>query len=189
MSQLGILKETVSVLKRENIPFMIVGSFVSSLYGEPRSTQDIDLVIQLEKKHIPILLSSFQPPKYYLDEELILMAMESKKMFNLLDTEEGDKIDFYIIKNEAYEKEKFSRKVNRMFLEEELPMLSAEDLIISKLIWCIQSGRSERQLRDAAGVYRVQKNFLDLQYMERKIKELNLTDLYNEVKKGSERSA
>ncbi len=186
MSQLGILKETVSVLKRENIPFMIVGSFVSSLYGEPRSTQDIDLVIQLEKKHIPILLSSFQPPKYYLDEELILLAMESKKMFNLLDTEEGDKIDFYLIKNDSYEAEKFRRRVSKRFLDEELPMLSAEDLIISKLIWCVQSGRSERQLRDVMGVYRVQKKILDMGYLEKKIKQFELEDLFEIVKKTAE---
>ncbi|MBK7057875.1 MAG: hypothetical protein IPH52_23045 [Leptospiraceae bacterium] len=98
MSQLELLKKTLSVLDAHNIEYMLVGSFVSSLYGEPRSTQDIDMIVSINRNHIANLIREFPPPKYYLDEELIQLAIENEKMFNLLDTEEGDKIDFYIQK-------------------------------------------------------------------------------------------
>jgi hypothetical protein len=47
MSQFELLIKTISFLNDEKIPYMLVGSFVSSIYGEPRTTQDVDLVIQL----------------------------------------------------------------------------------------------------------------------------------------------
>ena len=42
----------------EKIPYMLVGSFVSSIYGEPRTTQDVDLVVQLQKSNILNLIAN-----------------------------------------------------------------------------------------------------------------------------------
>ena len=61
MSQFELLIKTITLLNSENIPYMLVGSFVSSIYGEPRTTQDIDLVVQLQKSNIPKLISMFPP--------------------------------------------------------------------------------------------------------------------------------
>ncbi len=77
---------------------MLVGSFVSSLYGEPRSTNYIDIIVSITEKSIEPLMKEFSPPRFYLDSDAIKMAIQSKHIFNLIDTEEGDKIDFYILK-------------------------------------------------------------------------------------------
>ena len=59
MSQLELLKKTLSVLDAHNIEYMLVGSFVSSLYGEPRSTQDIDMIVSINRNHIANLIREF----------------------------------------------------------------------------------------------------------------------------------
>lgn len=183
MSQLELLKKTLSVLDAHNIEYMLVGSFVSSLYGEPRSTQDIDMIVSINRNHIANLIREFPPPKYYLDEELIQLAIENEKMFNLLDTEEGDKIDFYIQKKESYEIEKFQRRIKKSFLGMQVYFLSAEDLILSKLVWSKKSGYSEKQFHDVKGVLRVQMANLDYPYIERKVIELKLEELWERLKK------
>ena len=181
MSQFELLIKTITLLNSENIPYMLVGSFVSSIYGEPRTTQDIDLVVQLQKSNIPKLISMFPPPRYYIEEEMILFALEYKRMFNLLDTNEGDKIDFYIHKDEDYEKEKFSRKLEKILFGHTLVILSPEDTILSKLQWCVKSGMSEKQFKDALNVFRFQKENLDMYYIEEKSKFLNVFELFLKI--------
>ena len=182
MSQFELLIKTISFLNDEKIPYMLVGSFVSSIYGEPRTTQDVDLVVQLQKSNIPDLIAKFPPPKYYIEQELILFALQNKRMFNLLDTSEGDKIDFYIQKDESYENEKFSRKVEKIIFGHPLVILSPEDTILSKLDWCVKSGMSEKQFKDALRVYQYQKENLDMYYIEEKAKFLNVFELFNKIK-------
>lgn len=183
MSQLELLKKTLSVLDADNIEYMLVGSFVSSLYGVLRSTQAIDMIVAINRNHITNLVKHFPPPKYYLDEEQIQLAIENEKMFNLLDTEEGDKIDFYIQKKESYEIEKFQRRIMKSFLGMQVYFLSPEDLIISKLIWSKKSGYSEKQFHDVKGVVRVQRGNLDYPYLEMKVKEVQLEELWERLKK------
>ncbi len=182
MSQLELLKKTLTVLDAHNIEYMLVGSFVSSLYGEPRSTQDIDMIVSINQTHISNLVKHFPPPKYYLDGDQIQLAIQHEKMFNLLDTEEGDKIDFYIQKKESYELEKFKRKMKKSFLGMEVFFLSPEDLILSKLVWSKKSGYSEKQFHDVKGVVRVQRNNLDYPYLEKKIQELKLEEFWERLK-------
>jgi hypothetical protein len=182
MSQFELLIKTTTLLNSENIPYVLVGSFVSSIYGEPRTTQDIDLVVQLQKSNIPKLISMFPPPRYYIEEEMILFALEYKRMFNLLDTSEGDKIDFYIQKDEDYEKEKFSRKLEKILFGHTLVILSPEDTILSKLQWCVKSGMSEKQFKDALNVFRFQKENLDMYYIEEKSKLLLVSELFEKIK-------
>jgi len=182
MSQLELLKKTLTALETHNVEYMLVGSFVSSLYGEPRSTQDIDMIVSIDKKQISNLVKYFPPPKYYLDEEQIQLAVRHEKMFNLLDTEEGDKIDFYIQKKEPYEIEKMQRKIKKPFLGMEVFFLSPEDLILSKLVWSKKSGYSEKQFHDVKGVIRVQKDNLDYPYLKQKISELKLDEFWERLK-------
>lgn len=182
MSQFELLINTITLLNSENIPYMLVGSFVSSLYGEPRSTQDIDLVVQLQKSHIPKLISMFPPSRYYIEEEMILFALETKRMFNLIDTNEGDKIDFYILKDEEYEIEKFSRRIEKILFGHTLVLLSPEDTILSKLQWCVKSGMSQKQFKDALNVFRFQRENLDMYYIEERSKFLNIYELFLKIR-------
>jgi len=177
MSQFGLLGLIVTFLERENIPYMVVGSFVSSLYGEPRSTHDIDIIVSLRETSIDPLVSEFLPPRYYISPDAIQLAIQSKRSFNLIDTEEGDKIDFFILKEEEYEHIKFKRKRREEIMGIPVNVLSPEDLILSKFIWSVLSGGSEKQFKDALGVLRVQFKHIDFNYLESQAKVLNVNHL------------
>ena len=166
---------------------MITGSIVSSLQGEPRSTHDIDMIITIQKSQINALLSAFPPPRFYLDKNAILEAVHNQSMFNLIDTESGDKVDFWILTNEPFDQSRFSRKASENFMGFTMQVSSPEDTILAKLRWAKLSGGSEKQLMDALRVYEVQYESLDTDYLKRWVENLNVQSLWEQlIKKAQE---
>jgi hypothetical protein len=53
-------------LNSVDVPYMITGAVASTIYGEPRLTQDIDIVLQLDRSAIGRLIESFPPGRYYV---------------------------------------------------------------------------------------------------------------------------
>ncbi|SMB89597.1 hypothetical protein SAMN00808754_0182 [Thermanaeromonas toyohensis ToBE] len=185
MSQQKLLEKVICALENAGIQYMLTGSLVSSLQGEPRLTHDIDIVISLPKDAVNKLLAAFSPPDYYLSKESILAAIDEKSMFNLLDVREGDKIDFWILTDEPFDKSRFSRRIVTTFMGLRMYVSAPEDTILAKLRWAKLAGGSEKQLTDALRVYEVQFGKLDMEYMEYWAKQLNVGDLLGEIKRKS----
>ncbi|MBE3573811.1 MAG: hypothetical protein IMW95_12845, partial [Moorella humiferrea] len=85
MSQQELLIKVINTLESTGIEYMLTGSIVSSIQGEPRLTHDIDIMISIPKNAVKDLVAAFPQPDYYLDEQSILNAIEEKGMFNLID--------------------------------------------------------------------------------------------------------
>ena len=178
MSQFKLLKEVITFLNQADTSYMLTGSIVSSFQGAPRSTHD--------KEKIDSLLLAFPSPTYYIDKDMVLDGIKSKKMFKLLNTETGDKIDFYPLPDNEYESVRFSRKIPEDINGLKVWITSVEDTIISKLRWCKLSNGSEKQFKDALNVFEVQYEILDFPYIDEWIRKLNLTDLYERLQKERE---
>ncbi len=186
MSQQELLKKVVKALEDAGIDYMVTGSIASSLYGEPRSTHDIDVVIVIEKSNAKQLIKAFPLPNYYLTEESIFEAIESKTMFNLLDAEHGDKVDFWILKEEPFDRSRFLRRCVEEIEGLKIEVSSAEDTILAKLNWAKLSGGSEKQFKDALRVYEVQYQKLNLGYLDSWVKKLNLGQIWTRLKSEAE---
>jgi len=168
MSQQELLKKVIQVLDQVGIQYMITGSVVSSLQGEPRSTHDIDMVIAIEKSVAKRLVEAFPPPDFYLDEGNIFDAIKRQSMFNLININTGDQIDFWILTDETFDQSRFLRKIS-------------EDTLLAKLRWAKLSGGSEKQFTDALRVYEVQYGKLDIDYLEQWAKKLNVESLWKQL--------
>jgi hypothetical protein len=182
MSQSELLKKTIAALEAANIPYMLTGSFASSLQGEPRLTHDIDLVVAMTPAGIGSLLATFKGPDYYLDESAIAEAISHKTQFNLLDVVNGDKVDFWLLTDDPFDQSRFARRYIEGFEGKSLHVSRPEDTILMKLRWAELSGGSEKQFGDARSVYELQRESLDLLYMERWVKTLNLAGLWERLK-------
>jgi predicted nucleotidyltransferase len=99
-------------------------------------------------------------------------------MFNVLDTTSGWKIDFILKKPAPFHEQAFQRRLSVTFDGVPTSVISAEDLILSKLEWA-RMGESERQIRDAAVVLEKRREKLDRPYIEKWIAELGLTAQWN----------
>jgi hypothetical protein len=185
MSQPELVKKVARVLTAAGIEFMATGSVVSSLQGEPRATHDVDLVVQLRPADIPKLLAAFQPPEYYLSEEAIRDALRRKSMFNLLAVPNNDKVDFWLLTDDPFDRSRFTRKYPEDFEDIWLPVSSSEDTILAKLRWAKLSGGSEKQFTDALRVYEVQAGKLDLSYLRHWVARLGVEELWERIQRDA----
>lgn len=181
MPQQELLKKVIKALEDAKLEYMVTGSVASSLQGEPRSTHDIDLVISVQKSAVKKLVKAFPPPDFHLDEDSILNAIDTKGMFNLINIREGDKVDFWILTNEPFDKSRFSRKYEEEVMGIKMQVSTPEDTILMKLKWAKLSGGSEKQFTDALRVYEVQSEKLDREYLESWARELNIESLWRRL--------
>jgi len=176
MSQQALLEKVIHTLDRLGIKYMVTGSIVSSLQGEPRSTHDIDIIVDLPKSKAPALSNAFPSPDYYLDQEAVLQAVSSRGMANLIDMKSGDKVDFWLLTEIPFDLSRFNRRYYEEVLGMRIAVSSPEDTILMKLRWSKMSGGSEKQFIDAVRVYEVQHEKLDHEYLREWALKLGIED-------------
>jgi hypothetical protein len=181
-----LLKRVTEVLEAAGAQYMLVGSHASSLQGEARLTHDINLVVILPHSAASKLAAAFPLPDFYLDEQSVLEAIRKRDHFNLLDSEGGDKVDFWVLKDEPYALESFARRRRETYLGMPIFVMAPEDTIVSKLHWAKISGGSEKQFTDALRVFEVQFDQLDLPYIERWLDPLGIRPLWVRLKAEAE---
>jgi predicted nucleotidyltransferase len=174
MSYADVLQSIVSRLEQSEIPYMITGSIAAAYYGLARATYDLDIVISATPDKLKKLIELLPKEQYYAVLQDALDAHRHHSMFNVLDTTRGWKIDFILKKPAPFHEEAFRRRLEVTFEGVSASMISAEDLILSKLEWA-RMGESERQVRDAAVVLQRRQHKLDLPYIEKWVHELGLT--------------
>jgi len=186
MSQQELLRKVIQALDSAGIEYMISGSMASSLQGEPRSTHDIDIVVAIERASARKLAEAFSPPDYYLDEQSIIEAIGGNGMFNLTDVNSGDKVDFWVLTDEPFDRSRFARRYIEEATGMRIAVSSPEDTILAKLRWARLSQGSEKQFTDALRVYEVQFPKLDMTYLHRWAKELGVESLLDRLQKEAE---
>jgi hypothetical protein len=182
LAQQDLLTYTIQALDRAGIDYMVTGSIVSSLQGEPRSTHDLDLVVAVQPEHVLALLSAFPAPHFYVDEAAVVEAIEVRGVFNVIDRREGDKVDFWMLRDDDFDRSRFGRRYEEEVFGIRIKVSSPEDTILAKLRWAKLSGGGDRYVRDALGVYEVQRDSLNLSYLEDWASRLGVVDLLQRVR-------
>ena len=172
-------------LNRAGIPFMLTGSFASVFYGSPRSTQDIDLVIAGSAAQLRAFVETLPGKEYYVDVDAALAALKRESLFNIIDLKTSWKIDLIIRKSRAFSQEEFGRRRLSNLEGVSLHVASAEDIILAKLEWA-KLGESQRQIDDAAGILKLRADTLDRSYLEKWVRELNLSEQWNDARRTAE---
>src|SRR4051794_10856295 len=111
MSQPELLARVAQVLDAASVEYMLTGSIVSSAQGDPRSTHDIDFIVNLQPAAVRALVEAFPPPQYYFDELAVREALERRDMVNLVEVETGHKVDFWMLTDDPFDQCRFSRRV------------------------------------------------------------------------------
>ncbi|NOY92689.1 MAG: hypothetical protein GXP55_15985 [Deltaproteobacteria bacterium] len=169
-------------LDAANIPYMLAGSFASTLHGRPRSTQDVDLVIDPTEHSIREFVGSIPPERGYVDLSAALTALRARDMFNVIDLDTGWKADLIVRKARRFSVREFERRRRAEWQGLSVYVASPEDVVLSKLEWCRLSGGSQRQLADVAGVVAALGEQLDVQYIEQWLDPLRVRTEWAQVK-------
>jgi len=166
MDQTILLKKVAKVLEGLDIPYIVTGGVAVTVWGRPRFTADIDIVIEISLSRSQDLLRSLMKvdKKIYISETAVNQAVLRKGEFNLIHPD-GLKVDFWILEDDAYDRSRIKRGVTKKVWGRNITFISPEDLILSKLIW-YKKGRSTRQLEDIESIVAIQKK-LDWKYIKR----------------------
>lgn len=186
MSQQELLRRVVEALDTAGIDYMLTGSLASSLQGEPRSTHDLDVVIAIQEQQVDTLLSAFPRPAFYADERAAHEAIRTDGMFNVLDVEGGDKVDFWLLTDTGFDLSRFARKVEEEVFGLRLKVSAPEDTILAKLSWSLRSGGSEKYYTDALRVYEVQAGDLDVAYIDEWARQLGVEAVWQRIRTEAE---
>lgn len=167
---IDFFEKIIEVLNRGKIPYMLSGSVAMSLYIIPRATRDFDFIVYLQLKDITLFEDNFKEG-YYCDKDSIAHAISTYSMFNIIDHASGFKADFVILNNAAFRKAEFARRVQMEFFGKLIYLVTAEDLLISKLLW-IQDLQSAIQMEDIKNLAAIDN--LDWSYIKNWLSILNL---------------
>ena len=175
------LRHMVGILEALDIPYLVGGSVASVALSEPRSTNDVDIVVDLREENVVDFLVALEDD-FYAEEEMIRDAISLKSSFNLILLRTMIKVDVFVCEANAWTESEFSRKHQLDLGITGEPILawlpSAEDVILQKLAWYRLGGEvSERQWRDVQGVLKVQAENLDYDYLKKWAIFRNVSDL------------
>lgn len=174
---IGILADRLEAI---GIPYFIGGSTASIVYGEVRTTRDVDVVIHVHGRKASELVDAFRDG-FYVDEVAVERAMETGDCFNVIHELHFFQVDIFTPPESPRLEEQFQRRraVRLQFLDppRQVWLASPEDVILNKLEWYRAGNeRSSLQYRDVLGVLKAQSE-LDVAYMRRSARDLKIADL------------
>jgi hypothetical protein len=150
MSITEVFLHITAALEDAGMEYMLVGSFASTRYSSPRSTQNIDIVISATPEELRSFIEDLKGKSYYAEIEAALEAHRNESLFNIIDLNTGWKIDLIFLKSTAFGQEEFRRRRKIEVHGFQLFVASPEDIIVAKLEWA-KLGASHRQLEDCRG--------------------------------------
>lgn len=185
----GFLRELSLHLSDCGISFMLTGSFVSSYYGDPRTTRDLDLVINAAEppdQSIFSFVALCEGSGWYVSTTAALgprdsdrVPGEDRRQFNVIDTASGWKADIMWAKDRPFSRSEFARRVSINLLGQIVQVPTPEDVILAKLEW--GANRTSRQFDDAVSVLRVMGLTLDFEYLRFWAEPLGLQTILDEA--------
>ena len=186
MTQAELLRYVVGVFEDLGVTYMIGGSQASVYYGDPRFTQDIDLVTDLRLEHLPALVDRFPASEFYMSAEAAREAVETRGQFNIIHPSSGLKIDVFVSKDTDYDRLRLDRR-------QRLPLVPGrkayfarpEDIVLYKMLY-FREGRSDVHVRDVLGILRVSGLEIDTAYIAEWARRLGLTGIWDAVLKRAQ---
>ncbi len=175
---LELAEQIATIFETLNIPYLVGGSVASSLLGESRSTQDLDLVISISLSKAQQLIRVMEA-EFYISESAVVEAVIAKRSFNIINLASMEKVDIFVLGDDAFSRSKMSRRqMYRTESEKGIYIYSAEDIILQKLCWYkLSATESQKQWRDVLGVLKVQGEHLDFNYLTQWANTLNIKTL------------
>lgn len=178
----SLLERLISALERAGIPYMLSGGLSAIAYGRPRTTFDVDLVIEADERAVERLAEALGGG-FEMDVESARRAARMRDECNVIDFETMEKADLWWLTETEFDRSRFSRKRLVPFPGGKMYWLpSPEDVILQKLLWR-RKGGGENQIYDAAGVISVMGPDLDRAYLEGWAERMGLRDFLDEAQR------
>jgi len=177
-----LLERVARTFEGLSIPYLVTGSMATITYGEPRFTNDIDVVVRLGHRQVDALCAAFPDDEFYVSRDAAREAVDRNSQFNILYPRTGLKVYVIVAVDSDFNVSRF-RRLRRLVTasDVEITFASPEDVILKKLQY-YREGGSEKHLRDISGVLRVMGQELDLEYTAKWAGRLGLEEIWVQVR-------
>jgi hypothetical protein len=186
MPQIDFFRIFTDRLNSLGVRYMVVGSIAGMMYGEPRLTNDVDIVLDLPATAAEPLCRLFPIDEFYCPPIEIIrveLARAQRGHFNLIHHDTGFKADLYLRGHDLLNHWAMNAAVKTEIEGHIVWMAPPEYVIIGKLEF-FREGRSQKHLRDIRGILLVWGEKIDRPLLEAKIKELGLEAEWKSVTEG-----
>ena len=180
------LRSVIETLERLGLPYIIGGSVASSIYGEARSTRDVDVSVMLPLEQVGSFVQSFQSLGYHVFADAIIDAIIARQPFNIIDAQSGYKADIFVVDPQhptPLEQQALQRRRRQVYDETsgaQAVFYSPEDVIVYKLKYYLE-GRMPKHLRDIGAMLVVQGEALDYDYIAEWAERIGAADVWAEI--------
>lgn len=166
-------------------PYMITGAAASIIYGEPRLTNDLDLVLKLRRADVHKLVQAFPLEEFYCPPEEVIILEIGRPVrghFNLIHNETGFRADIYLAGRDDLHHWALENKKSIQVEGETFWVAPVEYVILRKLEY-YREGRSEKHLRDISGILELSDAQIDKGWLEDQITERQLQEEWMAAKR------
>jgi hypothetical protein len=163
MAALQVLLAVVQALEAAGIPYMIVGSFSSNLYGRTRSTHDADLIVEMGDRTVGAL-APLLGPEFQIDSQTSFETVTGTMRNHLRHAASQFLVELFELSRDPHDQERFARRRRAIMGGVSVWVPTAEDVVITKLRWS-RGGNREKDVDDVLGVLAMQSESLDFDYV------------------------
>jgi predicted nucleotidyltransferase len=158
----------VSRLEKLEMPYVVTGAVASIIYGEPRLTNDVDLIMMMKTEDIERFVQAFPSTEFYCPPVEVLkieIRRPHRGHFNLIHHDTGTKADIYLAGEDELHRWALSKKRDMAIEGERVRVAPPEYVIVRKLEY-YREGGSEKHLRDIAGMVELSSDEIDFKQIE-----------------------
>ena len=171
----------VDILEAMGVEYLIWGGVAAALYGEPRFTQDMDLVLRLDHHRGETLARLLTEDGYYVSPGAVRDAVERHFHFNAIHLETGIKVDFFVVGPDPVLAWAFEHARRQPFDEVRSAVFMPPEAVILAKLRAYEASGSDRHRRDIEGILRVSGPHLDMDYIGLAAARLDLAHLWREL--------
>ena len=183
MQELNLFKIYTDILNENKFRYFITGSVASIVYGDPRLTHDIDLVVNLEKTDIEKFFNSFPSTQFYcppIDVINTELLRTSRGHFNLIHHETGFKADIYLTGKEELQLWAM-KNCKEIEFENSIIFIAPPEYVIVKKLEFYKEGNAQKHLLDIKAILNNSKEIIDFELLLKTIRNKSLLDYWDKV--------
>ena len=182
MPEHDLIQVFINRLNKLAVQYMVTGAVAATIYGEPRLTHDIDLVIDLRLQDIERFINAFPLEEFYCPPAEVVRLETGRPQrghFNLIHHETGLKADIYASGRDSLQKWGLANRKAVLIGGENVWLAPPEFVILRKLEY-YREGGSEKHLRDIAGMLELSRDEIDFVLLESKVRDMSLKKEWEE---------
>ena len=174
-------------LDSAGIQYMATGSVASMLYGIPRFTHDLDLVINLAQEHIPGIIKAFPLDTFYTPPEEVIKLESHRQQrghFNIIHHETGLKADIYIHGRDLLQAWGLKHKTQVELPDGKSIWVAPPEYVIIRKLEYYREGQSEKHLHDIRGMLEISGDIIKQTIIEEWVERLDLQKQWHQLQKN-----